>query len=174
MTHLRRVTDKRHKFVMADRLYNRIPEPWKRLIKTDAALAILRKDYSPLTLDYLLGNKEATVRTWEVRVVSERTLESRWTYNNALLRTTLADPTSRPNYRSPHSPSRDALGKCSLSSTANSADVLYSGGYVKGVPLKDLGLPPVGQNTPHIALVDPQNAGQQLSLWGRQIIIINN
>ena len=63
MKHLRRVTDKRHKFVMADRLYNRIPEPWKRLIKTDAALAILRKDYSPLTLDYLLGNKEATVRT---------------------------------------------------------------------------------------------------------------
>ena len=62
MKHLRRITDKRRKLILADRIYNRMPEGRKQLVKTDAALTLLRKDYEPLTLDFLLGNRDGTIR----------------------------------------------------------------------------------------------------------------
>ena len=63
MRHLNRVSNKQQKFIMqADRLYSKITEQRKSLLKRDAALSLLRKDYKPITLDFLLGNEKGTIR----------------------------------------------------------------------------------------------------------------
>ena len=54
MPHLRRIRDRRTQFDLADKLYRRIPENIKGLLKLNKRLTITRPDYKPLSGPELL------------------------------------------------------------------------------------------------------------------------